>query len=134
MTSQLQCAPIVIVVEDDPVLSIVLQRVLRQFSPAYEVVHVTDGPAALEQFDRTSVALLITDYMLRSNIDGLKLITLVRERSPETRIVLISAYATPEMEESAAQHGVDFYLPKPFLLQDLEHIVKTVLEIWQSPD
>lgn len=134
MTSQLQRAPIVIVVEDDPVLSVVLQRALQPFSPAYKVMHVSDGFAALEQFDRAEVALLITDYMLRSNLDGLKLIRQVRERSPETRLVLISAYATPELEEAAAQHGVDFYLPKPFLLQDLEHIVKTELEIWQSPD
>jgi CheY-like chemotaxis protein len=72
--------------------------------------------------------------MLRSNMDGLKLTATVRERSPETRIVLITAYATPEVEQAAADNGVEFYLPKPFLLQDLEQIVRTVLAVWQDQE
>jgi CheY-like chemotaxis protein len=127
-------APAVIVVEDDPVLSAVLQRALRQLTRHYEIVHVTDGFAALAYFDQRRVPLLITDYMLRSSMDGLKLTTTVRARSPETRIVLITAYATPEVEQSAADRGVEFYLPKPFLLQDLEEIVRTVLAVWQAQE
>jgi len=134
MAQPRQLAPAVIVVEDDPVLSIVLQRVLRQLTRLYEIVHVTEGFAALAQFDQRRVPLLITDYMLRSNMDGLKLTATVRERSPETRVVLITAYATPEVEQAAADRGVEFYLPKPFLLQDLEQIVKTVLAVWQSQE
>jgi CheY-like chemotaxis protein len=134
MAQSRQLAPAVIVVEDDPVLSIVLQRVLRQLTRLYEIVHVTEGFAALAHFDQRRVPLLITDYMLRSNMDGLKLTATVRERSPETRIVLITAYATPEVEQAAADNGVEFYLPKPFLLQDLEQIVRTVLAVWQDQE
>ena len=107
MVQQPQLAPAVIVVEDDPILSIVLQRVLRQLTRRYEIVHVTDGFAALTHFDQRRVPLLITDYMLRSSMDGLKLTSTVRARSPETRVVLITAYATPEVEQShvGRSHG-----------------------------
>jgi two-component system response regulator (stage 0 sporulation protein F) len=134
MVQQPQLAPAVIVVEDDPILSVVLQRVLRQLTRRYEIVHVTDGVAALTHFEQRRVPLLITDYMLRSSMDGLKLTSTVRARSPETRVVLITAYATPEVEQSAAERGVEFYLPKPFLLQDLEQIVQTVLAVWQAQE
>ena len=40
----------------------------------------------------------------------------------------------PEVEQSAAERGVEFYLPKPFLLQDLEEIVQTVLAVWQTQE
>jgi len=134
MATPPQLAPAVIVVEDDPVLSVVLQRALRQLTRRYEIVHVTDGFAALTYFEQRRVPLLITDYMLRSSMDGLKLTATVRARSPETRIVLITAYATPEVEQTAAERGVEFYLPKPFLLQDLEEIVRTVLAVWQTQE
>jgi len=134
MAEQHLLTPAVIVVEDDPVLSVVLQRALRQLTRRYEIVHVTDGFAALTQFDQRRVPLLITDYMLRSSMDGLKLTSTVRMRSPETRIVLITAYTAPDVEQAAAERGVEFYLPKPFLLQDLEEIVQTVLAVWQTQE
>lgn len=126
--------PAVIVVEDDPVLSIVLQRKLRQLTHQYEIIQVNDGIAALDYVGTRRIPLLITDYMLRSSLDGLKLASIVRARSPETRIILITAYATPEVEQAAVEHGIEFYLPKPFLLQDLEEIVQIVLAVWQSQD
>jgi CheY-like chemotaxis protein len=132
MTTRTEQAPAIIVVEDDPVMSVVLQRHLRKLAPRYEVVHVTDAAATLAQLGQRSVPLVITDYHLLASIDGLKLTAAIRRRSPETRVVLITAYATPEIEQAAAVQGVEFYLPKPFLLEDLTHIVSTVLTWWED--
>src|SRR3954470_20806939 len=120
MPNQAKGTSAIIVVEDDPVLSVVLQRAIRKLTQCYEVVHVTDGYAALAQLEQRPVPLVITDYHLRSSMHGLKLIGEIRARCPETRIVLITAYATAEVEQAAAAQGVEFYLPKPFLLQDFE--------------
>jgi len=42
-------------------------------------------------------------------------------------VVLITAYATPELEKRAREQRVDHYLPKPFPLDRLEQIVRDVL-------
>jgi two-component system, response regulator, stage 0 sporulation protein F len=132
MSTRTERLPAILVVEDDPVLSVVLQRHLRKLAPHYEVVHVSDAPATLAQLDKRSVPLVITDYHLLASINGLKLTAAIRRRSPETRIVLITAYATAEVEQAAAAEGVEFYLPKPFLLEDLTQIVSTVLSWWEE--
>ena len=132
MISRTERAPAIIVVEDDPVMSVVLQRHLRKLAPSYEVVHVSDGAGTLAQLDQRTVPLVITDYHLLASIDGVKLTAAIRSRSPETRVVLITAYATAEVEQAAATEGIEFYLPKPFLLEDLTRIVSTVLTWWEG--
>ena len=132
MTTRTEQAPAIIVVEDDPVMSVVLQRHLRKLAPRYEVVHVTDAATTLVQLGQRSVPLVITDYHLLASIDGLRLTAAIRHRSPETRVVLITAYATSEIEQAAAAQGIEFYLPKPFLLEDLTYIVSTVLTWWEN--
>jgi len=124
--------PAILVVEDDPVLAIVLRRLIETSFSEYNVVHVTNSAAALAQLPLQPVPLAITDYHLPSSMDGLKLAEAIRARSPETRIVLITAYATSEIEQAAYAHGVEFYLPKPFLLKDLTLVVRTVLNWWQG--
>jgi CheY-like chemotaxis protein len=42
-------------------------------------------------------------------------------------VVLITAYATSQLEREARQAGVDYYLPKPFALDQLEQIVHDTL-------
>jgi CheY-like chemotaxis protein len=129
MSNQTEPTPTILVVEDDLVFSAAVERYLRSIAQdRYEVVHVTDGSEALAELERRVVPLVITDYHLLASINGLKLTAAVRERSPETRIALITAYATDDMHRAAANAGADYYLPKPFLLQDLEPIVRTVID------
>ena len=69
------------------------------------------------------VPLVITDYNM-PGMNGLQLTDAIKETSPDTRVVLITAYATPELEKRAREHRVDHYLPKPFPLDRLEQIVR----------
>ena len=130
MVNQPEALPIILVVEDDLVFSAAVERYLKTIGHnRYEVIHVTDGRAALAEFDQRVVSLVITDYHLLASINGLKLASAIRERSPTTRIALITAYATDDMHRAAAEAGADYYLPKPFLLQDLEPIVRAALAL-----
>lgn len=128
MSSQIDRRPAILVVEDDEVFSIAVERYIRTIvGGACEVLQVTDGRAALTELERREVLLVITDYQLLSSMNGLKVASAIRERAPATRIALITAYATDDMHHAAAEAGVDYYLPKPFLLQDLEPIVRSAL-------
>jgi two-component system, response regulator, stage 0 sporulation protein F len=122
--------PAILVVDDDRIFAVAIERHLRPLIQGrYEVVFVDDGNRALAVLEQRVVPLLITDYYLLTSINGLKIAAAIRERSPGTRVVLMTAYATPEIEEAAAAEGVEFYLPKPFLLEDLEPIARKVLTL-----
>ena len=66
-------------VEDRPVSRQALTELLRFFG--YNVLQAEDGKQALELLDKSRVKLVITDFVL-PDIDGLKLIVLIRERRP----------------------------------------------------
>jgi CheY-like chemotaxis protein len=124
--------PTILIVEDDPLFSVALQRFIGKLTARYDILLVTSADAALAELDQRQVPLVITDYHLVASMNGLKLTSAIRQRSPDTRIVLITAHATGEMEEAAAAQGADFYLPKPFLFEDLAAIVSPVLAWWES--
>ncbi len=68
--------------------------------------------------------LLIADLRLTGghSSEGLELIRFARERSPWTRVVLLTSYGSPELESEAISRGVDRFLQKPMPLADLARI------------
>jgi two-component system response regulator (stage 0 sporulation protein F) len=99
---------------------------MRDLTGGYDIVTVSSGAEALAQIALRPVPLVITDYNM-PGMNGLQLTTAIKETSPDTRVVLITAYATPELEKRAREQRVDYYLPKPFPLDRLEQIVRDVL-------
>jgi len=61
-------------------------------------------------------------------MNGLELITQVRERRIPSRIILITAYSSPELYEAAQRLQVDQYLTKPVPLTLLRRIAANALE------
>lgn len=55
--------------------------------------------------------------------EGLEIVAYVKERCPWTRIILLTAHATPELEIEALRRGVDYVLTKP---QPLARLVEVV--------
>ncbi|HEU5014848.1 MAG TPA: response regulator [Roseiflexaceae bacterium] len=126
MSDQFARNPAIILVEDEPDILIILHRLMRDLTGGYDIVTVNSGAEALAQIALRPVPLVITDYNM-PGMNGLQLTASVKESSPDTRVVLITAYATPELEKRAREQRVDYYLPKPFPLDRLEQIVRDVL-------
>jgi two-component system, response regulator, stage 0 sporulation protein F len=118
--------PAIVLVEDEPDILIILHRLMRDLTGSYDIVTVSSGAEALETIGLRPVPLLITDYNM-PGMNGINLARDVKALSPDTVVLLISAYATPELEHRAQDAGVDHYLPKPFVLDRLEQIVRATL-------
>jgi two-component system, response regulator, stage 0 sporulation protein F len=116
----------IVLVDDEPDVLTILHRVLRGLTAEHALTGVSTGQAALELLDLFQVRLLITDYNM-SGMDGLQLIQAVKNVSPETQTVLITAYDSPDLRRRARAGSVDHYLAKPFALEQLEYIVDTAL-------
>lgn len=126
MSEQFARNPAIVLVEDEPDILVILHRLMRDLTGGYDIVTVTSGAEALAQIALRPVPLVITDYNM-PGMNGLQLTSAIKETSPDTRVVLITAYATPELERKARDIRVDYYLPKPFPLDRLEQIVRDVL-------
>ena len=118
--------PAVVVVDDDVSIVGLLNRVLRTTVIKYETVALTSAADALAQCAARPVPLLITDLNM-PNLNGFELIAQVRARSPETRVLLMTAYAAPVLEQLVRKGHIDYYLPKPFQLTALEQLVTEAL-------
>jgi two-component system, response regulator, stage 0 sporulation protein F len=124
--------PAIILVEDEPDVLIILHRLMRDLTGGYDIIPVQSGAQALAQLALRPVPLLITDYNMLA-MSGVELARAVKDVAPETMVVLITAYGTPELERRGRAAGVDQYLAKPFPLDRLEQIVSMALTNWQSP-
>lgn len=120
--------PAIVLVEDEPDILIILHRLMRDLTGGYDIITVSGGTEALLQLTRRPVSLVITDYSM-PGMDGLQLAAAIKATSPNTRVVVMSSYTTPQIERQAHEQYVDYYLPKPFPLNHLERIVRDVL-VW----
>ena len=118
--------PAIVLVEDEPDILIILHRLMRDLTGGYDIVTVNNGTEALAQIALRPVPLVITDYNM-PGMNGLQLTIAIKDMTADTKVVMITAFATPDLERRAREGKVDYYLPKPFPLERLEQIVRDVL-------
>jgi len=113
----------ILVVDDE---ESILLAIREYFAPLrYEVDCARELEEAEALLSHIRYGLLIADMRLTGihGNEGLELIRFVRERSPWTRIVVLTGYGSPEMESEALDRGVDAFLQKPVPLAELAEIV-----------
>lgn len=113
----------VLVVDDDP--AIVRTLLLGLKTQGCSVKGAASAEAALPLLKKEPVDLLLTDMRM----GGLSGVDLVRETAafaPETVCVLMTAFASYENAVAAIKAGAFDYLPKPFSVDQLEHLIGKV--------
>jgi two-component system response regulator FlrC len=95
-------------------------------SCGYDVGAAENGREALEQFKKGKFDLVVTD-MKMPGMTGIEVLRGVKELSPDIPVVLITAYGTVGTAVEAMKEGAAEFIMKPFSLDDLEAVVKHVL-------
>ena len=116
----------ILIVDDEAVVAFFLMEGLKGLGEEYDVHTSGSAESALEQMQRAHFDLAVVDYRL-PGLDGLDLIRRLREISPETHTIMITAYSSPELEEEAQRLRAARYLEKPFRIQDLMCTIEEVL-------
>lgn len=108
----------ILIAEDDEASALVLAAALRRLG--HEVVAAPNGRVAWEIFQRESIRVVVTDWMM-PELDGLDLCRLLRadERSAYTWIILLTALGDRESCLKGMNAGADDFLGKPFDLEML---------------
>jgi len=84
---------------------------------------------AFELLKSQNYAAAIVDLRLAGtdNFDGLRLLRKIKDISPETRCVVLTAFGSPEVEEEALKSGADAFLQKPKPLSELADVIFELL-------
>lgn len=100
----------ILVVDDEPVARQSLTDILRL--EGYTVNSVPNGQAAVEYVRTHPVELMIVDLRM-PGMDGLEVVQVVNQISPETEVVLLTAFGTTESAIQALRLRIHDYLLKP---------------------
>jgi ATP-dependent Lon protease len=110
----------ILIVDDEEITRENLSYVFDQ--DGYEVRTASDGVCAIEAMAAKPANVVVTDLKMQG-MDGLNLTGEVRERWPETGIVMLTGYASVSTAVSAMKQGADHYMSKPVNLGKLrEHV------------
>ena len=102
-------------------LSIMLEK------EGYKVQVARNGDSASSMIRKTEFDVVITDIQMpRSN--GLHVLDAVNQSSPNTPVVMMTAYASAETAVEAMKKGAYDYISKPFNIEDLHLIIKNAVE------
>jgi nitrogen regulation protein NR(I) len=135
----------ILIADDEDGLRWVLEKGLRQ--AGYCVTAVKDGVAALSEADSEPFDLIFLDVRM-PGMDGLTLLSRLRESRPDAQVVIMTAHGTMETAISAMQRGAYDYLAKPFdidqvlllaeraltarrLAQEVTQLKKGLQEVWE---
>lgn len=99
-----------LIVDDDEVFSRILTRSLTQYGYQVHVAH--DKEQALQSATQYTLDYIILDLNIGQS-NGIELITPLRERAPNAKILMLTGYASIATAVNAVKLGAYQYLPKP---------------------
>lgn len=113
----------VLIVDDEPAVALTLAASLEKLHDEFIVDTAYDFAEAFSQVQRTPYTLLVADYKM-PGMNGLDLARAVRRVSPDTQIVLMTAYGTQELRNTVELLSLADYLEKPFTLAQIRELVQ----------
>jgi two-component system, NtrC family, response regulator AlgB len=107
-----------------------IRRTLATFfeSLGHQVRAAESGRAAIALLAEAPANLVLTDYRM-AEMNGLELLKEIKERAPDTLVILMTAYATVENAVAAMKAGAYDYVTKPFTLEQIQHTVERALQV-----
>ncbi len=115
----------ILIVEDETSLRDTLAAFLTRVG--YEVATASDGSQALERLSEELPDLILTDIHM-PDMDGLALLAEVKARSPETIVIMMTAFSSIDSAVEAMRRGAEDYLSKPLQLADAQMSIERALE------
>jgi len=110
----------ILVVDDDPGIRETMADILGEMN--FLVYTASDGLEALDLIDKYSIDLVLMD-MRMPGLDGVETSKRIKSIHPKMRIIMITAYASPEVFDMARNAGIQEIMNKPINFQQLANIL-----------
>jgi DNA-binding response OmpR family regulator len=112
----------VLIVDDEETLTWSMARSLSKDKDNYEVLIANNGREALNFLEKNKIDLVISDIRM-PDINGLDLLVRIKKEYPQTKVIIMTAYGSADVQKEANQRGSLYYVEKPFEISDLRKII-----------
>jgi DNA-binding NtrC family response regulator len=113
----------VAILDDEPIVCERLKPALEK--AGFSVEAFTNGQDVIDRFTESRFDVLVTDLKMQKP-DGLEVMKFVKEKSPATKVIIITGYATVETARDAMKGGAVDFIAKPFKISQLRDLITTV--------
>ena len=108
------------IIDDEIVVCKRLEQYLSKAGHAVETF--VDSRTAIERLGAKRFDIVVTDIRM-DNIDGMEVLDFVTKNAADTKVILITGYATIEIAREAQAKGAFDFVSKPFRPQDLKEVI-----------
>ena len=116
----------ILLVEDDSSIYKIIEIGMRVLKEPYHLDHAISAEEGLELWNSEPYDLMLTDYNLRG-MNGLALISFLKQQGFTTPMVLFTAYDTPQLRKQAREVGVAAFIAKPFFVDQFVNLARDLL-------
>lgn len=118
-------APTILIADDDASFRRVLEYQLKE--AGYGVIAEEDGRKALDSFSQNRIHAVLTDLDM-PEMSGIDLLKAIRQQSPDTPVIVITAFGSIDSAVDAMKSGAYHYLTKPINKDVLLHTLDQALK------
>jgi len=128
MNAPQQTARRILIVDDEDLIVMAMRKYFEGLG------FLVDGAYELEEAQALMANyrydLVIADLRLTGigGVEGLQIVSDVHQRCANTRVLLLSAYGTPEIERESYNRGADAFLHKPKAMMEIANVARTLLD------
>ncbi len=115
----------ILIVDDEKSMCEFLEIMLKK--DGYDITSTTSGENAMDLLDNNLYSMVLTDVRM-PGVNGFEVLRKTKEVSPDTVVIMITAYGSPEGAVNAIKEGAYDYITKPFRVEDVKLTIKKSLE------
>jgi ActR/RegA family two-component response regulator len=116
----------ILVIDDEVAVNNNIRKILAK--KGYHVDQAVTKDEALDKIQAGPYKLVLLDLKI-PGVRGLELLKAVRDQNPETKVIIITGYASIETAVESARMGAIDYLPKPFTPNEIRNVTENALKL-----
>ena len=117
----------VLIVDDEPDIRMLVEAALRNSEEFEVVAQAADGQQAIDQATAHQPDLVLLDLAM-PGINGIAALGTIKQVSPGSIVIVLTAYPPETRAEQAFSHGADAYMEKTDLIHGMVPALRAALE------
>ena len=114
----------VMIIDDEKIVGDMAKLSLEQ--DGYDVETFLNAEPALKRIQEKPFDVVVTDYKMKG-IDGMEVLRTIRQLYPETKVIMITAFANLDTAIEALRGDVHDFFPKPVKIRELRTSIRRAL-------
>lgn len=112
----------VLIVDDEETLTWSMSKSLAKDKDKYEVIVANSGKEALNILKQNHIDLVISDIRM-PDMNGLDLLVQIKKEYPKTKVIIMTAYGSSDVQKEANRRGSLYYIEKPFEINEIRKVI-----------